>query len=248
MKNIIIFLVLFFSICNLYSQSIVWEEEREHSDRVYGSLYNTLIDSKGDLVILIDDFFLPFWTSTFLKYDKNGNLLSNKLINPPDSMFTNLLNGIIETNNGYKVLGSRGILPTSKFGNCFYANTDLDYSGTVIKSNSDTANYKAQYFDTLDFWYAKDYIYPYTFNINSKYYALFVKGSVKTGDHSTMGNQHIIALWYDTTGKMFWRRGYDSIKTVAKNTSYGGNIYTTKTYDNNLLISFLHIFQSGDTG
>ncbi len=227
MKTLIFIICLLFPFKS-YTQSIIWERELNTYEYLATSLFPSIIDSDGNVVTLIDEGTFGCFRYHFVKYNKNGELLSWKpyTVIPPLAPMS-----LYETSFGYKV----------------FSFIMADYSKNVqglpmiinLSKIGDTINFVCPYdiyIDSNISKYATKYML-FQYNNNSTYnnglfFNAIIKDQIRIDTNTYLERQHLIVQAYDTVGKNKWRFGIDTIKT-------NGNYYfwdMKLSSDNNIII------------
>jgi hypothetical protein len=208
-----------------YSQNIIWEEELELDMCLsnYSFYNNLIIDSDNNIVSIIENH-LSDYNSYFLKHSENGELLEKKNLYNPSMFDTTGLRiplAVYQNNNYFKIFGgttsfSPALIPGKKLLPLII-NTD-EYGDTVSVINPYDINKETNY---TDYGIVFNDINANTVASGNLFFNVYVNKYVKISENHSLINHHIVISCYDTSGKMIWRKGYDSLGS-------GGRYYVFK--------------------
>ena len=198
---------------SLFAQHIVWESEYLFEDPTVNSFCPIIKDSDNNYVITIDDCASPYVQSYFLKYDSSGAVLN----------YNQYFNGnclvpfyLTETDFGYRMIAATNYTPVSRTGGLFPIIINTNKEGDTINLIEQYDKYEI-YNDTLPRFFV-----PSTENafycINNLFYNAGIKTKIISEDSVFHSLHHLIINCFDSTGKVFWRKGYDTL-------GYGSDYY-----------------------
>ncbi|MGA2296262.1 MAG: T9SS type A sorting domain-containing protein [FCB group bacterium] len=213
-KILFVILLLILSSILSYSQSIIWEREYDLGDQpTCLSLQPTIIDSVGNIVSVLDPGYSTCPTSDFFKYNTDGILISYKkyfigqMLAPVSIVQTDSgYKFFCATNNYYDKYGSTSIpiiLNTDKNGDTTY----IEFPYKVNENKSyDSASFNVNLGNNNN-----------TISFSDRFYNASIKHYIKVDSITSIGKDHLIISCYDTTGKIIWRKGVDTLN--------GGDLY-----------------------
>ena len=210
MRLVIILLMLISTIC--FSQSIIWEREYELSNFPLSlSLLPTIIDSDGNIITTVDPGAIPLMDSYFFKYDTSGNLLEYKkqfigrMLIPVSFYETEIGYKVFcTTNNNFNKNSSSLPIILNIFKNADSTGLEIPYD-VMKEEQNDTVNLLINKGNNNN-----------TISIFNKFYNTSARSTMKVDSITFQNKGHLIISCYDSSGKIVWRKGIDTLDIEDK--------------------------------
>ncbi len=192
----------------LQSQSVVWEISQNIDKDHNNDNFSFFIDSEGNPAVVIDGKSIKSMTSSFIKFDTIGNVLSYKELS-----YENRISSIsfYETDNGYKffcLTDSADRLASYKISLPLIINTDK--KGDSINS---IEPYNLKIYENYKKYGTKLYSWKTSsLTANHNFYNAYIENNVEIDSTHFKIFDHLIISAYDSLGNYLWRKGYDTLK------------------------------------
>ena len=192
----------------LQSQSIVWEISQKIDKDPTTDKFSFIIDSDGNPAVVIDGNGSKSMTSSFIKFDSLGNILSYRELS-----YENRISSIsfYETDNGYKffcLTDSADKLASYKISLPLIINTDKngDSINSIEPYNLKLPEIYKKYGTKLYSWKTS------SLTANHNFYNAYIENKVEIDSTNYKIFDHLIISAYDSLGNYLWRKGYDTLK------------------------------------